>query len=478
MELDEMPDLVMQQPYKQIDVNETPIVVLSCKHFFTAETLDGVIGMKDVYELDPLTGHYVGLREESKLTATVPQCPLCRKPISQYVTQRYNRLINKAVIDEMSTRFCVNGQQELQKMSDQLEAVLEGLETMPDGLDQDLTPPLDEGKAEREIEKVNPHIRRRYVASEELTADMSSFLRRVDEQNQPSYKLYEATMYARARQLEIAEFLENLSLDSASAVQYDQSVLLAGQVLLLKLNHVILEDKLKIRQAFKTRFPKSTVPPAFRDGTPVKLIRPFLENCLLVRQKCKEASLPKLVVEATLSYAHVTRLRCSLSADKKDDGAKIAKYRESAKAFLEDAGELCKVAFQGADDLAKAVQSALHLLGKEFYQEVTKEEVEAIKRAMLNGPNGMATHSGHWYKCQNGHQVRPPWMLILLMLTCSVCYRRVWHAHGACPLPAVQCKSCNCSFSLETITDEFQANIGGENHQAVAGVTRATEMED
>lgn len=407
MELDEMPDLVMRQPYKQIDLNETPIVVLSCKHFFTAETLDGVIGMKDVYELDPLSGHYVGLMEESKLAATVPQCPLCRKPISQYVTQRYNRLINKAVIDEMSTRFCVNGQQELQKMSDQLGAVLEGLETMPDGLDQDLTSPMDRGKAEREIEKVNLRISRRYVVAEELVADMSSFLRRVDEQNQPSYKLYEATMYAKARQLEIAESLENLSLDSAPAVQYDQSVLLAGQVLLLKLKHVILEDKLKIRHAFKTRFPESTVPPAFRDGTPVKLIRPYIENCLNVRQKCKDASLPKLVVESTLSYAHVTRLRCSVSVGKKDESTKISKYRESAKALLEDAEELCKTAFQGADDLAKAVQGALRLLGKEFYQEVTKEEIEDIKRAMLNGPNGMATHSGHWYKCLNGHQVRP-----------------------------------------------------------------------
>ncbi|KAG9205841.1 hypothetical protein G6514_006115 [Epicoccum nigrum] len=440
-----MPDLLMRQPYKQIDVNETPIVVLSCKHFFTAETLDGVIGMKDVYELDPLTGHYVGLREESKLAVTVPQCPICRNSISQYVTQRYNRLINKAVIDEISTRFYVNGQQELQKISDQLKAVLEGLETMPDGLDQDLTPPLDKGKAEREAEKVNLLLRRRYAAPEQLVADVSSFLRRVDEQNQPAYKLYEATMYARACQLEIAESLENLSLNSAPTVQYDQSVLLTGQVLLLKLSYVILEDKLKIRHTFKTRFPESTVPPAFRDGTPVKLIRPYLENCLKIRQNCKDASLPQLAVESTLSYAHVTRLRCSVSIGKKDEGAKIAKYRESAKALLEDAEELCKIAFEGSDDLAKAVQSALRLLGKEFYQEVTKEEIEDIKRAMLNGPNVMATHSGHWYKCFNGHQF----------------------AIDECGMPRelARCPQCN-------------ATIGGRNHHAVSCVTRATEMED
>lgn len=38
--------------YSEINVDETPIVVLGCGHFFTAETLDGMIGMSDVYEVD------------------------------------------------------------------------------------------------------------------------------------------------------------------------------------------------------------------------------------------------------------------------------------------------------------------------------------------------------------------------------------------------------------------------------------------
>jgi hypothetical protein len=411
MKLTEVPDLLMMQSYAQVDLNDTPIVVLGCKHFFTAETLDGVIGMKDVYELDPVTGRYVALKEDSKLAAAVPQCPTCRKPISQYVSQRYNRLINKAVIEEMSTRFFSNGQQELQQLSHQLETVVEGLDAMPDELNQVSKQLLDTSDEVLETEKVNCHIQGRYLASEALVADISSFLRRVDEQNQPSHKLYEATMYARARQLSIAERIENLNLDSASEAlptkaQYDQSVPLAGQVLLLKLNHIVLEDKLKVRQAFKTKFSKSAVTPDFRDGTPVKLIRPFLENCLGVRQKCKDANLPKLAVELTLSYAHVTRLRCSVAVGTGDETAKIVQYREFAKALLQDAERLCKLNFQGADELAKSVEGALRLIGREFYQEVTKEEVEAIKRAMLSGPRGMATHSGHWYKCENGHPVR------------------------------------------------------------------------
>ena len=311
----------------------------------------------------------------------------------------------------MSTRFFANGQQELQQLFHQLETVVKGLDAMPDELNQVSTQLLDTSVEVPKTGKVNHHIQGRYLASEALVADISSFLRRVDEHNQPSHRLYETTMYARARQLSIAERLENLNLDSATEAlptkaQYDQSVPLAGQVLLLKLNHIVLEDKLKVRHAFKTKFPNLDITPAFRDGTPVRLIRPFLENCLGVRQKCKDANLPKLAIESTLSYAHVTRLRCSVAAGKEDETKKIVQYRESAKALLQDAERLCKMNFQGADELAKSIEDALRLLGKDFYQEVTKEEVEAIKRAMLSGPRGMANHSGHWYKCENGHPVR------------------------------------------------------------------------
>lgn len=91
-----------------------------------------------------------------------------------------------------------------------------------------------------------------------------------------------------------------------------------------------------------------------------------------------------------------------------DEAKKIATYRESARAHLEDAKELCKLGFVGADNLAKAVESSLRLLGKDFHQEVTQEEIEAIKRTMVSGLRGIATHSGHWYKCVNGNPVSSP----------------------------------------------------------------------
>ena len=54
-----------------------------------------------------------------------------------------------------------------------------------------------------------------------------------------------------------------------------------------------------------------------------------------------------------------------------------------------------------------AVEEALRLLGREWYEKVTAEEIVAIKKAMVNasGTLGIMTHSGHWYNCANGHPV-------------------------------------------------------------------------
>ncbi|KAL5326963.1 hypothetical protein ACEPPN_004652 [Leptodophora sp. 'Broadleaf-Isolate-01'] len=47
--------------HNEIDLDESPIVVLGCGYFLTAETLDGMIGMAEVYDIDstPTNDHRV-----------------------------------------------------------------------------------------------------------------------------------------------------------------------------------------------------------------------------------------------------------------------------------------------------------------------------------------------------------------------------------------------------------------------------------
>jgi len=116
----------------------------------------------------------------------------------------------------------------------------------------------------------------------------------------------------------------------------------------------------------------------------------------------------------------------------KIDSNKANDVVAEAKSILLDANELCQQKFQNSDVLGNAIEETLRLLGKEWYEEVTPEEVAAIKvsngltrfgnnstllytrnkqtdpisqAAMVSGSRGIATHSGHWWNCMNGHPV-------------------------------------------------------------------------
>lgn len=58
--------------------------------------------------------------------------------------------------------------------------------------------------------------------------------------------------------------------------------------------------------------------------------------------------------------------------------------------------------------LRDAVRATTRLYEGPRYEEVTPDELAAIKTAMVSGSGGIATHSGHWYNCRNGHPVSWP----------------------------------------------------------------------
>jgi hypothetical protein len=126
---EQLPDIILGTLYRDIDINESPIVVLGCGHFWTIETLDGHVGLKDVYEMDPRTGGFISLIDNRELQAVVPKCPGgCGVPIQQHATQRYNRLINRAVIAEQSRRFIATGMQEMQELEGKVDELRDDLD--------------------------------------------------------------------------------------------------------------------------------------------------------------------------------------------------------------------------------------------------------------------------------------------------------------------------------------------------------------
>jgi hypothetical protein len=129
MKSEQSPDIILSTLYRDIDINEScyrvhpyslalhiyiasllhsysinsvlhllsptirdksPIVVLGCGHFWTIETLDGHVGLKDVYKMDPPTGGFNALFCTPNLSPNMrckPRAPcmvawIIRQPIS------------------------------------------------------------------------------------------------------------------------------------------------------------------------------------------------------------------------------------------------------------------------------------------------------------------------------------------------------------------------------------------------------------
>ncbi len=411
MRSDEQPDMIMMSRYADVDLNEAPIVILACGHFFTTETLDGLVGLTDVYSLDAKTGLFTGLIDNAELSASIPQCPNCREPIKQYVTQRYNRLINRAVIDEMSKRFIVNGQQDLHQLECQLVDVRKYLEQSRKAV-VPASPIEIRGEVANDeftMQSINNTIKNRAEDTIKLLNAVKAFRRRIDLRHQPSYKLHQATLHSVSRSDSLGAELARLTIDSSEKSakrDRDQRITLGGSLLEIKVRYLALEDSFEIMRAVHQKHLVSTLPLVFVGGSPVAKTGLFLKDTKKLIDNCIQGSLPKLAVEATLHYARIAQSFGGAQSGQNNDRAKAMDYRNTAKGLLAQADTLCEHSFRDRDTLRQAIVATSEMLNKEFYETVSKEELESIKKAMVSGHGGIATHSGHWYKCVNGHPVR------------------------------------------------------------------------
>jgi hypothetical protein len=94
--LDQVVDLLEFTTYRDLNLNEQPILVMDCKHFFAMDTLDGVVDLQKYYGID---GKCVAVDNELSIP---PACPTCRSPIIQIF--RYGRIIKQAMLDQSEKR--------------------------------------------------------------------------------------------------------------------------------------------------------------------------------------------------------------------------------------------------------------------------------------------------------------------------------------------------------------------------------------
>ena len=412
MKLDEEPDMIMMTPYADLDLDESPIIVLGWGHFFTIETLDGLVALKDVYKVDSRAGQFCALIENAELAVSVPQCPNCRCPIKQYVTKRYNRLINRAVIDETSKRFIVQGQQELLMIETGVDDLGDWLENSHKNLvPNQAIPGLNNKAWNHIIEDLKKKISKRYNGATVLRDEALFLRRKMSSQYQPSHALHEATVYAITHDTSLDVLTANMNIQSSGMIAQrncDQRIASGARRLGLRIRCMTREDKSEIYRAVKPLVPVDTLDDIFRGSLSIKMMDTFLRDCNKLIEDCTNHSLPKIAVETTLYYSRIAYLLSCSGLVGNLDRDKAADYRNKAKEQLRQAEGLCSLSFRDRDGLVIAIEKALIMLDDERYERVSEEEMQAIKKAMLSGSQGIATHSGHWYNCVNGHPVSNP----------------------------------------------------------------------
>ncbi|KAI2873818.1 hypothetical protein CBS11852_10733 [Aspergillus niger] len=106
--LEQNVDLIELKAYKDINVDEDPLVFLSCGHFYTASSLDGIMGMSEHYEVESSTGRILGPKLNHQLfdSGRPKGCPQCRAPLRDI--DRYNRITKQAFLDEATKKFATH----------------------------------------------------------------------------------------------------------------------------------------------------------------------------------------------------------------------------------------------------------------------------------------------------------------------------------------------------------------------------------
>lgn len=459
---DQRVDLLEMKSYNEIDLAKSPIVVLGCSHFFTVETLDGLMGMANFY-VEDIHGRFAGLKDLSgALAGPVPRCPDCQCVVRQFATQRFNRVINRAVIDEMSKRFLVNGQTNLRDLQERVSSMEQTLEATRqatvNSIRLAITPAQGQLTPAMQPSIINT-LEARYNRCREVEKAVDDFLRTVANKHQPAHKLHAATIQA-ARTQSLERSMATLTVeDSILPVERDRRVILGGRAEKLKTEYITLVDKFEISGVL--RFTTSTSSIKISGGAPDQLVKPFFQKCQKFMVDCVVENFTKLAVEAALYYGTIARLYRSSCGSKIDAVKPSTEYIKTAQELLKQALELCNQPFQNSDVFRKAVDDSIKLLGREWYEQVTTEEIAAVKAAMVSGRGGIATHAGHWYNCQNGHPVSQSTGSLL------VAFANVKQfAIGECGMPMERARCPECG-----------SPVGGQSHQAVEGVTRATNME-
>ena len=441
-----MVDYIMGTKYADIDLDESPCIVPSCGHILTLESMDGHMELAKYYNISDDTNaenSIISLKSSSVpfSTSELKSCPMCRSPLRNI--NRYGRIVRRAWIDEATKKFIVWANSQFVPLASRMEQAEDKLrEPVPakqitksplSGQEQvssafgklSLEPIRLSGSRDEQIQVVlkasNPDAR--YQSIFLLRVAIGRFLKEVDEAEQPISRIRDLVQDARKHRGVNTDII-----DLPSVLQVRNRLL--ATVLLLRCDYAILLD-------FVTHSVKTASGQNLRDLR-LDLAR-NRRDCEHLIQESRTRQQPAHEVEGLLYWVRFVALERSRSASLSD--ADMATLVVRAHDQLHLARTICNTyPGQTAGMPAEVSEAEKMLRETTFYAPVTNAEKAAVYAAMAQSFLG----TGHWYYCANGHP-----------FTVGEC---------GMPMQTARCPQCG-------------AAVGGTNHQAVAGVTRATDWE-
>lgn len=119
-------DYIMQTTYADTNLDEIPIIVPSCGHIMTIESMDGHMNLAKYFHVsddEQLEERVLGLKSlpEPFSAEDLKNCPLCRTPIRNL--NRYGRIVRRAWIDEATKKFIVWANAQFVPLTEQMRGI-------------------------------------------------------------------------------------------------------------------------------------------------------------------------------------------------------------------------------------------------------------------------------------------------------------------------------------------------------------------
>lgn len=441
---DMMVDYIECLSYREMDVDEYPVIVPLCGHIMSLASMDGTMEIQEHYDMaEDGTIRKIKSTSQPFSTKSLKSCPICRFPLRNI--HRYNRIVKRGLLDQATQRFIVWANAKFVPLEAQLYSQEERLKsadsTLTASRDGYSGEHLGEGMQTIRIERTRDDqirtIRRlsgldvRYTHILRVRKAILVFFHQVSEEEQP---------YSRVHRM-----VKNVRDCNGThpTFEFDGSVLqvrsrLLTTVLALRCDLAILSDFLNV---YQTQSGSRASQHKWLRSSLILDLSYNRRDCTTLLKEALMQQQPMHAIEAHVFYARFVALERSVPTP---DAEKVAQLLLQAHEGLDSAKKICASARSTGNMLAEIEDAEKLLRGSTFYTTFTNDEKRAVYAAMAQELRG----TGHWYYCQNGHPVRMEKGLRYYRFKLAkadmhgwrtVYGRRMRHADADIPMPAVRC---------------------------------------